>query len=152
MLWLSRKNNNLKEYSMSNFWDSIIASSKTEDVAVVEQSDFWTSVALGLKAKSAKQSKGTVVKSTVKKSKAVAKAEKVYETIEGLIVPVEDCTHHWTIPSDSAWAIGVCKDCKGEQWFSNRFIEDNIFNDSLTTPVPIEVQKDITAALNTEVA
>ena len=71
-----------------------------------------------------------------KQSKAVVDAGKVYETVDGIVVPAEDCKHHWIIPSDTAWAIGVCKLCNGERWFSNRFKEEGEykFNDTLVPP------------------
>ena len=119
---------------MSNFWDSIIFPSKVETVAV-EKSDFWASIGLGVNTTPVKQSKPKAVKSTAKTSKAVVQAEKVYETIEGLVVPAEDCIHYWTIPSETAWAIGVCKYCNGEKWFSNRYAtEQGNFNTTLVSP------------------
>ena len=139
---------------MSSFWDSVfsqdIVPSKDKVIKPVEKSDFWAMI--GMETKPVKQSK---VKAT---SKVVAQAEKVYETIEGLVVPADDCKHYWIIPSDTAWAIGVCKVCNGERWFSNRFIEESYkFNDTLvpsTTPTNTETEridsdiKDIIAVYN----
>ena len=119
---------------MSNFWDSIMVPVETAEVVAVEKSDFWASIGLGVKSKPVQQSKPKAVKKTAKTSKAVTKAEKVYETVEGLVVPAEDCTHHFMIPSDTAWAIGVCKNCNGERWFSNRYTEDNTFNTTIVSP------------------
>ena len=127
---------------MSSFWDNLIVPNSKE-VKPVETSSFWASIMSDriyfkslTETKPVKQSK---VKA--KASKVVAKAEQVYETIEGLVVPAEGCKHHWMIPSDSAWAIGVCKLCSGERWFSNRFQEDSYkFNDTL---VPPKIEQDI---------
>jgi len=131
---------------MSSFWDNILKSYETvtdtivvNGCAVVITSDFWASIGLGVETKPVKQIKPKAVKKTAKKSKAVAQAERVYETIEGLVVPAEDCTHYWIIPSETAWAIGVCKNCSGEKWFSNRWDEQSIFNATL---VPPTVQTD----------
>ena len=127
---------------MSNFWDGLIFPSKVNVVAV-EQSDFWASIGLGSMPKVVEQSKPKAVK----KSKAVAQAERVYETIEGLVVPAEDCTHYWTIPSETAWAIGVCQKCSGEKWFSNRYTEQSTFND---TYIPPKIEQEINDALNAD--
>jgi len=119
---------------MSNFWDSIMVPVETAEVVAVEKSDFWASIGLGVESKPVKQSKPKAVKKTAKKSKAVEEAVKVYETVEGLVVPAEDCIHHFMIPSDTAWAIGTCKKCNGERWFSNRYTEDSNFNTTLVSP------------------
>ena len=125
---------------MSNFWDSIIGEPVVEAIVEpVSASNFWASIVLGSMPKVVEQSKPKIVKG--KKSKAVAQAERVYETIEGLVVPAEDCTHYWTIPSETAWAIGVCKNCSGEKWFSNRYTEQSTFND---TYIPPKVEQDTT--------
>ena len=138
---------------MSDFWDRIIFSSQAEPVVEAVVSDFWASLGLGVESKPVKQSKVKVVKETAKQGKsverikkAVVEAERVYETVKGLVVPADDCKHHWMIPSDSAWAIGVCKLCQGEKWFSNRSTEQYQFNDTL---IPPTIQNDITRALNT---
>ena len=125
---------------MSNFWDGIIFPSKAETIKAVEVGDFWSSIGLGVKTTPVKQSKPKAVKSTAKTSKAVVQAEKVYETVEGLVVPAEDCKHYWIIPSQTAWTIGVCKVCNGERWFSNRFKEEGAykFNDTLVPPKAVE--------------
>ena len=55
---------------MSNFWDSILKSSETvADTAVVNGSDFWASIGLGVEAKTkpVKQIKVKAVKKTAKK-------------------------------------------------------------------------------------
>ena len=106
------------------------------DVVAVEKSDFWASIGLGVEAKT-KPVKQVKVKAV--KSKAVVQAEKVYETVEGLVVPAEDCIHYWTIPSETAWAVGVCQLCNGEKWFSNRYATEGNFN---TTLVPPQIQDD----------
>ena len=108
---------------MSNFWDGIIFSTKVETVPV--KSSFWESVGLA-PAKQSKPKKGTAKKS----SKAVVKAERVYETVDNMIVPAEDCKHHWVIPTNTKWVIGTCKLCTGERWFKTQFEAD--FNDSLS--------------------
>ena len=126
---------------MSSFWDNIIVPSNRE-VKPVETSNFWASIGLGSETKPVKQSK---VKA--KASKVVAKAEQVYETIEGLVVPADDCKHHWIIPSNSAWAIGVCNVCNGEKWFSNRYKENNsTFNDTIIS-TPTATVEDIEETL-----
>ena len=108
ILLASRKNAKRKEYSMSNFWDSIIFPNKAEVVAV-KKTDFWASILGGelVRPLPVKQSKPKAVKSTAKKGKAVvvAEAEKVYETIANLIVPSSECVHYWTLPTGSKWAI-----------------------------------------------
>ena len=129
---------------MSNFWDSVMVPVETAEVVAVEtaESDFWARI-LGVKSKPVQQSKPTAVKGTAKARsgslnktlKAVAEAGKVYETVEGLVVPAEDCIHHFMIPTDTAWAIGTCKKCNGERWFNNRFTESSTFNTSLTPTV-----------------
>ena len=129
---------------MSNFWDSIMVPVETAGVVAVEKSDFWASIGLGVKSTPVQQSKPKAVKKTAKTSKAVAKAEQVYETVEGLVVPAEDCIHHFMIPTDTAWAIGTCKKCNGERWFSNRYTEDSTFN---TTLVPPKIQAEIEETL-----
>tara|TARA_Y100000310_G_C20406407_1_gene679867 strand:- start:244 stop:717 length:474 start_codon:yes stop_codon:yes gene_type:complete len=132
---------------MSNFWDGLIFPSKVNVVAV-EQSDFWASIGLGgelVRPLPVKQSKVKAVKKTAKQSKAVVQAERVYETIEGLVVPAKDCIHSWVIPSETAWAIGVCKTCNGEKWFSNRYIEQSTFNDTL---IPPKIEQEINDVLN----
>ena len=129
---------------MSNFWDSIMIPVETAEVVAVEKSDFWASIGLGVESKPVKQSKPKAVKKTAKKSKAVEEAVKVYETVEGLVVPTENCIHYWVIPAETAWAIGVCKLCQGERWFSNRYTEDSTFN---TTLVPPKIQAEIEETL-----
>ena len=116
---------------MSNFWDSIMFPTKTEPVVAVEKTDFWASIGMGTKP--VKQSKPKTVKNTVKQSKAVEQAEQVYETVEGLVVPTEGCTHHFMIPTEGKWVIGTCKKCNGERWFNNRNAEQS-FNDTLLSP------------------
>ena len=115
---------------MSNFWDGIIFSTKVETKPV--KSSFWESLGLShplIADKLAKQSKPK--KGTAKKSsKAVVKAERVYETVDNMIVPAEDCKHHWIIPTNTKWVIGTCKLCSGERWFKTQFEAD--FNDSLS--------------------
>ena len=146
---------------MSNFWDSIIGEPVVE--AVIEPigtSNFWAS--LGVESKPVEKAPIKVVKQTTKKSKAVAQAEKVYETVEGLVVPAEDCIHYWTIPAETAWAIGVCQNCNGEMWFSNRYTTESVFNDTLVPPKIDEQEitdiidtdadiRDIVAAVENEV-
>jgi len=133
---------------MSNFWDSIIGEPVVEAIVEpVSTSNFWASIGLGSTPKVVEQSKPKAVKKTAKKSKVVAQAERVYETIEGLVVPAEDCTHYWTIPSETAWAIGVCQNCSGEKWFSNRYTEQSTFND---TYIPPKVEQEINDALNAD--
>ena len=105
---------------MSNFWDSIIFPTKVEMVPV--KSSFWESVGLA----PAKQSKPK--KATAKKSKAVVKSEREYETVNDLIVPAEDCTHHWVMAANAKWVVGTCKLCSGERWFKTQF--DVSFNDT----------------------
>ena len=122
---------------MSNFWDSILGEPVVEAVVEPVKSDFWTSIGLGVQP--IQESKPKAVKAPAKKSKTVAKAERVYETIEGLVVPAEDCVHHFIIPSETAWAIGVCMKCNGERWFSNRYTEQSTFND---TYIPPKVEQD----------
>ena len=118
---------------MSNFWDNIIVPSTaiSKPVEKTEQSNFWAGIMGQVEPKIIKKK---VVKA--KQSKAVVDAGKVYETVDGIVVPAEDCKHHWIIPSDTAWAIGVCKLCNGERWFSNRFKEEGEykFNDTLVPP------------------
>ena len=118
---------------MSNFWDNIIVPSTaiSKPVEKTEQSNFWAGIMGQVEPKIIKKK---VVKA--KQSKAVIDAGKVYETVDGIVVPAEDCKHHWIIPSDTAWAIGVCKLCNGERWFSNRFKEEGEykFNDTLVPP------------------
>ena len=118
---------------MSNFWDNIIVPSTaiSKPVEKTEQSNFWAGIMGQVEPKIIKKK---VVKA--KLSKAVVDAGKVYETVDGIVVPAEDCKHHWIIPSDTAWAIGVCKLCNGERWFSNRFKEEGEykFNDTLVPP------------------
>jgi len=131
---------------MSSFWDSILKSSETvADTLVVSDSDFWSSIGLGVetKPKPVKQIKVKAVKKTAKQSKAVVEAEKVYETVEGLVVPAEDCKHHWIIASDTAWVIGVCQLCNGEKWFSNRYIENDSFNGTLVPPKAGQVEAGV---------
>ena len=139
---------------MSSFWDNIIVPSNRE-VKPVETSNFWASIGLGSETKPVKQSK---VKA--KASKVVAKAEQVYETIEGLVVPADDCKHHWIIPSNSAWAIGVCNVCNGEKWFSNRYKENNSTFNSTPTATVEDIEetlkrdsdiKDIVAVYNNSI-
>ena len=118
---------------MSNFWDNIIVPSTaiSKPVEKTEQSNFWAGIMGQVEPKIIKKK---AVKA--KQSKAVIDAGKVYETVDGIVVPAEDCKHHWIIPSDTAWAIGVCKLCNGERWFSNRFKEEGEykFNDTLVPP------------------
>ena len=133
---------------MSSFWDNLIVPNSKE-VKPVETSSFWASIMSDriyfkslTETKPVKQSK---VKA--KASKVVAKAEQVYETIEGLVVPADDCKHHWIIPSNSAWAIGVCNVCNGEKWFSNRYKENNsTFNDTIIS-TPTATVEDIEETL-----
>lgn len=133
---------------MSNFWDSIIGEPVVEaSIEPVSASNFWAGIGLGSIPKVVEQSKPKAVKKTAKKSKAVAQAEIVYETIEGLVVPAEDCIHYYTIPSETAWAIGVCQKCNGEKWFSNRYTEQSTFND---TYIPPKVQQEINDALKVD--
>ena len=111
---------------MSNFWDSIIFPMKVETVPV--KSSFWAGMGLSVspKPKPVKQSKPK--KATAKKSKAVVKSERVYETVNDLIVPAEDCTHHWVMAANAKWVVGTCKLCSGERWFKTQF--DVSFNDT----------------------
>ena len=124
-----------KEFSMSNFWSSIRASAEVEPV-VEQKSGFWES--LGISSKVEEPVEDIVVKPSVKESKAVQKAEQVYETIEGLVLATEDCIHHWIIPNNvdnPKWTIGSCKKCNGEKWFNNQFSEKSEkFNDTLIHP------------------
>ena len=126
---------------MSNFWDSIMFPTKTEPVVAVEKTDFWASIGMGTKP--VKQSKAKTVKNTVKQSKAVEQAEQVYETVEGLVVPTEGCTHHFMIPTEGKWVIGTCKKCNGERWFNNRNAEQSNFNDTLVSPTEQSISNEI---------
>ena len=118
---------------MSNFWDSILAST-TGVEEKKETSDFWSTIGIGFVPE--KKSKPTAKKSTAKKSsKTVEQAEQVYETVDELIVPAENCTHHWVIGSGTKWTIGTCKQCNGEKWFNNDYAEQTKFNDSLVSPM-----------------
>ena len=135
---------------MSSFWqrlvDNSIVEQVEEQVAVTEPIGFWASLGLGSKVEEPVEK--TVVKPSVKKSKAVQKAEQVYETIEGLVVPTEDCVHHWLIPNNvdnPKWTIGSCKKCSGEKWFNNQFSEKSKqFNDTLIHPTGTGLTDSIT--------
>jgi|TARA_R110000824_G_scaffold265738_1_gene454642 hypothetical protein len=129
---------------MSNFWDGVFEPVVEAIIEPVSTSGFWSSIGLGVNVKPVEQSKPKIVKG--KKSKAVAQAEIVYETVEGLVVPATDCTHYWVIPSENAWAIGICNNCSGEMWFSNRWSEQSTFNDTLVPPPSI--QKEITDSMD----
>lgn len=48
-------------------------------------------------------------------------SEKIYDTVDDLVVPDTKCTHYWQIPSEGVWQVGVCKYCNGEKWFSNSY-------------------------------
>ena len=48
-------------------------------------------------------------------------SERIYDTIDDLVVPDTKCTHYWQIPSEGVWQVGVCKYCNGEKWFSNSY-------------------------------
>jgi len=48
-------------------------------------------------------------------------SERIYDTVDDLVVPDTKCTHYWQIPSEGVWQVGVCKHCNGEKWFSNSY-------------------------------
>ena len=109
-----------------SIWDTLIGN----ETKVETKTDFWDSL-IGVPVK-----QDTAVDYTAKQSsKTVEQAEQVYETVDQLIVPSTDCTHHWMIGAGSKWTIGTCILCNGEKWFNNSYAEQVKFNDSLVSPI-----------------